>query len=215
MSENEPVDFYNENLKKIGVKSRREVHRNGDWHLNFHCWFVTHENRGSVLFQIRSKSKPTYPNLLDSTVGGHYRANEKTAEIVREVEEEIGIKAAESDLRYLGRRIDIGSTGRSLKREISNVYFFDCRFRLSEFKTDPAEITGLVEIPISGGFKLFSGEEKFVKASRLKRQKSSSQWQRSTIRLALRDFVPKVDSYYMTLFIMAKRFLGGKKYLSI
>jgi hypothetical protein len=29
------------------------------------------------------------------------------------------------------------------------------------------------------------------------------------------DFVPKTDSYYMTLFIMAMRLLKGDRYLSI
>ena len=214
LSENELVDIFNDNMKRIGTASRRQAHKNGEWHLNFHCWVLTRSGHGAVLFQIRSKDKPTFPSMLDSTIGGHYKAREKSPDLVREVDEEIGIKVTKQDLVPLGRRIDISASGGVLKREVANVFFLNCSFAPSEFQIDPAEIAGLVEIQISKGLKLFSNEIRLVEATKWT-MKSGRKWESKTLRVGQKDFVPKVDSYYLTLFIMAKRFLAGKKYISI
>jgi isopentenyldiphosphate isomerase len=214
MSENELVDIYDESMKKVGTASRSEAHKTGEWHLNFHCWAVTRSGgHGAILFQIRSKDKPYFPGLLDSTIGGHYKSKERSSDLVREVKEEIGVKVAKKDLVPLGRRIDIATSGRNLKHEVANVFFLECRLAPSDFQIDPAEIAGLIEIPISKGLKLFSNELKVIDVTKwiLK----SGRWKSSLARIAQKDFVPKVDSYYLTLFIMAKRFLAGKKYISI
>ena len=42
----------------LGKKLRDEVHRDGDWHETFHCWFVEKDNEDMFLyFQLRSKNK--------------------------------------------------------------------------------------------------------------------------------------------------------------
>ena len=74
------------------VKTRAEVHRDGDWHRAVHVWVTGIDEHGPfLLFQRRSLLKDTQPGKLDATVGGHYRAGETLAETLREVEEEIGI----------------------------------------------------------------------------------------------------------------------------
>lgn len=42
----------------LGKKLRDEVHRDGDWHETFHCWFVEKDAEDMFLyFQLRSKNK--------------------------------------------------------------------------------------------------------------------------------------------------------------
>lgn len=42
----------------LGKKLRDDVHRDGDWHETFHCWFVEKDAEDMFLyFQLRSKNK--------------------------------------------------------------------------------------------------------------------------------------------------------------
>ncbi len=211
----ELVDIYDDNMKKIGIATRYEAHAKGEWHLNFHCWVVTHNSGGALLFQVRSKRKPTFPGKLDSTVGGHYKMNEGLRGVMREVNEEIGIKVHSRELVPLGRRLDIASFGGIPKREIANVFLLMRDLSPRDFHPDSAEVEGLLEIRIVNGLKLFSGEVRTVRAIGIKWDTKSRRWGDCVPVVNRRDFVQKADSYYLTVFIMAERFLAGEKYLSI
>ncbi len=147
----ELVDIYDDELRKVGVATRYEAHKKGLWHFNFHCWVVTRRGKGAVLFQVRSESKPSFPGLLDSTVGGHYRAGERSADVTREIEEELGVRAEMKDLVPLGRRVDVASYHGVSKREIAEVFLLECGRPLSEYRVDASEVVGLVEVPIDSG----------------------------------------------------------------
>jgi isopentenyldiphosphate isomerase len=214
--EEELVDIYDENLRKIGKDSRYEAHVKGEWHLNFHCWVVRHRDGGALLFQIRSKKKPTFPGKLDSTVGGHYKADEKLSGVVREAKEELGLQVKSRELVHLGRRIDIASVGGMPKREIANVFLLPRDAPLEDYRPDPEEVEGLVEIPIRKGLELFSGRVKSFMANGIRWEPKAGRRIEVTRTVERRSFVPKVDSYYLTLFIMAQRYVAGeKRYLSI
>ncbi len=215
MSDDELVDVYGDDLKKVGVATRYEAHRKGLWHFNFHCWVVTRRQRGALLFQVRSESKPSFPGLLDSTVGGHYRAGERSADVVREIEEELGVRAELKELVPIGRRVDVASYGGVPKREVAEVFLLDSERPLGEYSIDPAEVAGLVEVPIDAGLRLFSGRVRRISAKGMMTDPTSGRLKDVRLNLELRSFVPKMDSYYMSLFIAAKRHLSGEKYLSI
>src|SRR5919198_904128 len=68
------------------AKARDAVHRDGDWHRSAHIWIYT--SAGRLLFQRRAPDKDTWPSRLDASVGGHYRAGEGLAGVVREADEE-------------------------------------------------------------------------------------------------------------------------------
>ncbi|UOQ91700.1 hypothetical protein MUO14_14215 [Halobacillus shinanisalinarum] len=73
----EVLKIYSEWLTPIGEKEREEVHRDGDWHESFHCWFYKHEeNRSWIYFQKRADSKKDFPSLYDITAAGHIAASE-------------------------------------------------------------------------------------------------------------------------------------------
>lgn len=87
------------------VKPKSAVHREGDWHRAVHLWLLTPDDR--LLLQLRSKTKPTYPGLWDVSCAGHVSAGESAERsAVRELEEELGLHASETDFEYIGEVID-------------------------------------------------------------------------------------------------------------
>jgi isopentenyldiphosphate isomerase len=214
LPDDELVDVYDDSLKKVGVATRDEAHRKGYWHLNLHCWIVTKRKGGAVLFQVRSEDKSAFSGLLDSTVGGHYKAGEQLEDVAREIKEEIGIAPDVKKLVPLGSRVDVSGYDGLSKREIAEVFFISDDRPLRAFKVDPLEVRALVEVRIWDGLRLFSGRAKKIKAEGV-------EWDRvgkatgTKMEVTRRSFVPKMDSYYMTLFIMAMRLLKGDRYLSI
>ncbi|HET7579244.1 MAG TPA: NUDIX hydrolase, partial [Bacillales bacterium] len=68
----EMLNVLDEDMNRIGQKSRDEVHAAGDWHETFHCWFIRVENgERYILLQKRAEVKKDYPGLLDITSAGH------------------------------------------------------------------------------------------------------------------------------------------------
>jgi isopentenyldiphosphate isomerase len=212
--DDEMVDVYDDSLKKVGVVTRNEAHRKGYWHLNLHCWIVTKRKGGTVIFQVRSEDKPTFAGLLDSTVGGHYKAGEKLEDVAREIKEEIGLDPEVEKLVPLGSRVDVSGLDGLSKREIAEVFFIRDDRPLQGYRVDPLEVRALVEVRIWDGLRLFSGRARKIKAEGVEWDRDRRATE-ARIEVTKRSFVPKMDSYYMTLFIMAMRLLKGDKYLSI
>lgn len=72
------------------LKSRGEVHRDGDWHRSVHIWLL--DEQGRLVLQKRSEHKDTNPGLLDVSCAGHITGNDHALETaVRELQEELGV----------------------------------------------------------------------------------------------------------------------------
>lgn len=83
---------------------RSEAHRLDICHRTAHVWVVrTEEGRTEVLLQKRAAGKESFPGCYDTSSAGHIHAgDEPLASALRELEEELGIKADESDLSFAG-----------------------------------------------------------------------------------------------------------------
>lgn len=93
----EVLNIVNENDEIIGEETRKNIHKNGLLHREIHVDFITPDKK--IIFQHRAKDKDTYPDLLDTTVGGHVEIGddyERTA--IKETEEETGVKITANDL---------------------------------------------------------------------------------------------------------------------
>lgn len=206
----ELFDIYDEKLQHIGVKPRSEVHRDGAWHKVFHCWVIYRDNDGQdwIIIQKRAANKDMYPNLLDISAAGHYEAGETIEDGLRELEEELGLKANFEDLIPLGRRVAIAKEDSIIDRQIAEVFFYICNQPLAEYHYQKEELAGLMAVNIEDGFKLFSGEVDSISVPAVG-------FGQDAISIRTNDFIPTIDNYFFKVLILARRCLDGEKYLLI
>ena len=112
----ERFDVLDASGQPTGRTRRRDlVHRHGDWHRAFHCWIVLGTGAGphSVILQRRADDKDTWPGALDVSVGGHYRAGESLADVIREMPERLSVfgLAAHSNADAVAAQILDGDRG--------------------------------------------------------------------------------------------------------
>ena len=129
----ELFDILNEDGSLTGlVRERTLVHRYGDPHATAHIWVVRRKENGDheLLLQKRSPQKDSFPGCYDISAAGHVQAGDTcAATAVRELEEELGIKAAPEDLCFAGThtgKIEACFYGQPFRNyEISSVYIYD------------------------------------------------------------------------------------------
>lgn len=211
----EPFDVVTADGQATGrIKSRGAVHRDGDWHRALHVWICGVDERGTpfLMFQRRSPRKDTWPDHFDTTVGGHFRAGESFTEILREVEEEIGISPNGLQLRLLGMR-DCANEAEpgTIDRELQEVYLLRDDRPLTAFRPNPAELAALARFPLETLLPFFAGEtgeihgEAIAPGERHVRQ----------IVAYPDDFIPTIDRYNLRVAIAAKNMLRGDRYVAI
>lgn len=210
----EILDIFDAKFNHIGTADRQEVHKLGYWHQTFHCWIIMKENdKEYVVFQIRDKSKDVAPNKLDITAAGHLKAGEKKEDGIREIEEELGLKVDLSLLKYLGIRITASENNGQINKEFAHVYLLQNDAPLESYNFVDGEVAGLVKIEVSDGLKLCAFEVENVPCTVLRKQANRNVIYNSTV--SFKQFIPRIDSYYYKVFIMAERYFNGSNYLSI
>ena len=95
------LDVVDQNDQIVGREKRSVIHAqgigNGLWHREVHVWFIDNSNK--IIFQHRAKNKDTFPDLLDSTVGGHVELGQSYEDAaLMEVREETGLQLIMVDL---------------------------------------------------------------------------------------------------------------------
>lgn len=123
----EYLTIYNAAGQPVGQAERADVHARGLWHAVVHCWVVSQRADDLwVWFQKRAPFKKAYPGYYDIAVGGHISAGEKPMEaLLRETSEEIGLRLAERDLRFLGTgKEEEPIVGGSMDRELCHIYLY-------------------------------------------------------------------------------------------
>lgn len=210
----EILDIYDAKMNHIGTANRKDVHELGYWHQTFHCWIVRSENgKNYVLFQIRDKAKSVAPNKLDITAAGHLRAGETKEDGLRELEEELGVKVDIKQLHYLGIRITASESETQVNKEFAQVYMLRNDTPMDRYMLQEGEVAGLVQIEVSDGLRLCAHEADSIPCTVFKPSRTGVAVEQSTVEF--RQFIPRIDSYYYKIFIMAERFFNGSHYLSI
>ena len=72
----------------------------GEFHVVVSIWTV--DSRGNILLTLRDPAKESYPNHWENTGGSVLAGETSIHAAVRELEEETGIVATESELRLIG-----------------------------------------------------------------------------------------------------------------
>jgi isopentenyldiphosphate isomerase len=157
------------------VRPRTEVHARGLWHRAFHLFLVAMlRGEPHVLLQLRSHDKDTCPGKLDVAVGGHYRAGEGLTEVVREVEEEIGLRVSPADLTFLWTQRTTHVGEGYLDREHQDVLVVRRDVPPEGYAPDPIELAGLVAIPLEVLDALLAGKRDRAAVDGLLRSRDGS-----------------------------------------
>ncbi|MCD8019533.1 MAG: NUDIX domain-containing protein [Clostridiales bacterium] len=129
------------------VKERKKVHEDGDIHGTSHVWIVRKNDQGKyeLLLQKRSAMKDAYPGCYDISSAGHLPAGEDfLPSAIRELEEELGIRAKENELTFLGIHEGYSEDvfyGRPFRNhEISHVYIYDKNVDITELNLQKEEV---------------------------------------------------------------------------
>lgn len=101
----EYFDVCDENGNPTGeVVARDKAHREGVRHRTAHVWVVRRNaGRWEALLQKRSAGKDSFPCKYDTSSAGHIRAGDEPLEsALRELREELGIRATPDQLYFAG-----------------------------------------------------------------------------------------------------------------
>ena len=148
------------------VKERTLVHTDGDIHGTSHVWLIRRKekNRFDILLQKRASNKDAYAGCYDISSAGHVPAGDDYLEsALRELEEELGIKAEPEDLKLIGFHdgmMEAEFYGQPFKNhEISAVYIYDKAVQDTDFKLQKEEVESVMWIDFDEcRQKLWTGE---------------------------------------------------------
>ena len=146
--EMELFDICDEEGEPTGQSRERSVvHRYGTPHRTAHVWITRKNPDGSVeiLLQKRSADKDSFPGCYDISSAGHIPAGCDVKEsALRELSEELGIKAEPEDLEYVGKvKTEFHGEfhGRPFHNvEISTVYLYQKPVEESELTLQTSEV---------------------------------------------------------------------------
>ena len=210
----EEIEIFDANLDPKGKMDRKAAHLSGEWHQTFHLWLCSSRSGGSLLFQLRSPSAKNFPNMLDVTAAGHLLVGETVEDGTREAKEELGIAVEDLSLKSLGYRVEVADQENGQKnREYQAVFLSKDERGLDEYKPDPEEVYGVIDVPIAQGFALFQGEIDTLSADYFAYE--NGEWCLGNMELKSGHFLPRIQQYYLTMLIMSERLLEGKTPLSI
>ena len=128
------------------VKERSLVHRDGDLHGTVHIWVVQKSEKGyNVLLQKRSKNKDSFPGCYDISSAGHVEAGFDYLEsAIRELSEELGIRASVEELQFLGFHEGVVETefyGKPFRNhEISAMYLYEKEIDITKLCLQKEEV---------------------------------------------------------------------------
>jgi isopentenyldiphosphate isomerase len=206
MSE-EYFDIYNESMEYIGTELRSEVHKKGYWHKSFQCWFVFREdNKQYILFQKRHPDKDIYPNLLDTTAAGHFKAGEVLVDGIREVEEELGVNVNFDDLFSVGIIKEEKVEEEFIDLEFGNVFLYYSKVPMENFKLQTEEVTGIFKMDLEDIPRLFDKKLQYVNIEGYELG-SKGEYHKIKLRVTEKDLVPHGLTYYYKIYNASKKYL--------
>lgn len=149
-----PLEFFDvidENGEKTGkVKERSLAHREGTLHATVHIWVRRKRQDGSfdLLLQKRSSTKDSYAGCFDISAAGHVDAGEPATDhyrqaALRELSEELGIRAEAEQLHYMGKRRVHHISGKDhsfIDEELSYVFIYEEPVNESELNLQVSEV---------------------------------------------------------------------------
>lgn len=96
----ELVDIYNDKHEKMNYTKGRKELVDGEFRLSCFVWIIN--DKDELLIQQRLATAKKCPNMWETASGGAKRGEDAITCVLRELEEELGIKANKEDLKFIG-----------------------------------------------------------------------------------------------------------------
>jgi len=210
----EHLDVVDEVGRYVRTAPRDEVHERGEWHRVFHCQIVTlRDGVPTAVLQQRSRAKAAFAGLIDVSAAGHLAAGETPLDGVRELEEELGLSPASTDLVPLGvRRLADDSGEGRLNCELTSVYLLRDDRPLADYVLARDEVDAVLDVPIADLLALFGGAPSLAVHGISSAGHADAR--EVMLDVTLDDFVPGAE-YWVVLMVMAQRFLAGQGPLAV
>ena len=145
------LDIVDETGQPTGeIVDRETAHAKGVLHRTSHVWLARKKNgKIQILLQKRAKHKSSFPGCYDISSAGHIPAGDRyEISALRELKEELGVKAEEKDLIYCGERKVIWDDvffGKPFHdRQISRVFLLWLDKEESEFTIQEEEVDSVL-----------------------------------------------------------------------
>lgn len=134
----EYIDIFDENDNPTGeIKEKTKAHEEGNFHRTAHIWIMN--DKKELLLQKRSATKKSHPNCWDISGAGHIRSGETVIEgAIRELNEELGIKVNEDDLKFIAI---VKSTKNPQNQEFGYVYLLKSNNEIKDYTFGDNEVS--------------------------------------------------------------------------
>ena len=210
----EHLDVVDEVGRYVRTAPRDEVHERGEWHRVFHCQIVTlRDGVPTAVLQQRSRSKAAFPGLIDISAAGHLAAGETPLDGVRELEEELGVTPAATELVPLGvRRIADDSGEGTLNCELTSVYLLRDDRPLADYVLARDEVDAVLDVPITPFLAMLDGGPPITVEGIAAAGHANAH--EVTADVTPDSIVPGSE-YWVVLMVMAQRFLAGEGPLAV
>jgi len=205
--ETEQLAIFNEQMQRIGTRSRAEVHAQGLWHQTFQCWFLQSvQDKQTLLFQRRAACKKDFPNLLDITAAGHLLADEEPRDGVREIQEELGLSLKYTELIPAGVIQDQLVFEHFKDREFCHLYFYHLQQDIAELILQKEEVASIVQFAILDCIRLFQHQTTTITGLEYSPTVTGGTLTPSIKDFTLADFCPHNPHYYAQVFAEAQSY---------
>jgi 8-oxo-dGTP pyrophosphatase MutT (NUDIX family) len=186
------------------VAWKSEAHRLGLWHRCSHCWVYGADAGGPyLLVQRRAATKDTWPGRLDVTAAGHLRSGEDPlGGVLREVEEELGLRVAPERLVPLGTRRIEQEIPEGCDREFHDVFVLFDPTPPEDLRLQEGEVEAVLRVGLDDAERLGAGDGALAV--------EYAEGGASTTRVDPLDFVPNEDDYLGRVTGAARRLLAGE-----
>lgn len=123
--------------------SKKEAHAKGIWHGAIHI-LIVNKDKTKTLFQQRCSAKNFYPNTWDISVGGHISKGETPfGAACRELEEELGLKSQNYDLREIATTKESLTYNEIISNEFVTTYLIETDLDISQITLQKEEVSAV------------------------------------------------------------------------
>ena len=135
----ELVDIYNDKHEKLNYKKERKKLVDGEFRLSCFVWIIN--DNDELLIQQRLATAKKCPNMWETASGGAVAGDDAVTGALRELEEELGIKANRDALKFIGSYARIN--------DYVEVFLLKLNIDISELKLQEDEVQSAKWVPIA------------------------------------------------------------------